>query len=248
MAQSPISQPVITKPNAKTPAPTNGSQRPASGPQRKTEGTPFEFNDLRFPLNVGTTDKTLHWIKFIPTVQNKSGYNVKKAQNESGTQQLSRADSNRMNSGQLSREAGFFKTALGAAGGTAALMGGLGVLGAVEGLANADNAGEAIAGGVGGFAKGAITGAFAGAVINSIDLTRKTRRAAGSISLYMPDTVNQTVVNDYDQVSMTQALGNAGLVLQAGGSVTEGALKSAMSGDISFGQTTGSAGASELAG
>jgi hypothetical protein len=64
----------------------------------------------------------------------------------------------------------------------------------------------------------------------------------------MPDTVQQTVVNDYDQVSMTQTLGAAGLVLQAGGSLVEGAFAAATRGDLTFGQTPGSAGASELAG
>jgi len=38
------------------------------------------------------------------------------------------------------------------------------------------------------------------------------------------------------------------LVLQAGGSLTQGAFDAAMKGDLSFGQTPGSAGASELAG
>ena len=43
-------------------------------------------------------------------------------------------------------------------------------------------------------------------------------------------------------------MGTAGLVLQAGGSLTQGAFDAAMKGDLSFGQTPGSAGASELAG
>lgn len=247
---SPISQPTISKPNAQTASPTNGSKRQANGPQSPTEGSPFEFNDLRFPLNVGTTDKTLHWIKFIPNVQNKSGYNVKKATNENGSAQLSRADGNRLGTGQLAGSTDPFN---GIAAGTV-LGAGLGLLGAadrgIEALTSGEPGKVATAGirALGGGISGAAVGVFAGAVVSAIDLTRKTRRAAGSISLYMPDTVNQTVVNDYDQVSMTQALGTAGLVMQAGGSITEGALDSAMSGTLKFGQTPGSAGLAEAAG
>ena len=40
----------------------------------------------------------------------------------------------------------------------------------------------------------------------------------------MPDTVTNQLVNDYDQVSLTEALGKAGLVGQAGGSIVTGAM------------------------
>lgn len=95
---------------------------------------------------------------------------------------------------------------------------------------------------------GAGVGLFGLAAVKSINLTRKTKRAAASIALYMPDTVNQTVVNDYDQVSLTQALGTAGLVMQAGSGAIAGA------GDFltgkGLGQTPGSAaaGTAEVAG
>jgi hypothetical protein len=216
--QSPVSQPTVTRSNAQTPSPTNGSQRQTTGPQSKAEGSSYEFNDLRFPLNVGTVEKHLHWIKFIPTVQNKSSYNVKKAVT-GGLQQYSTADGNRIGGNQLARSTDPLNGAV-AAG---VLGAGLGVIGAVSAAADALSdpvraasfGTAAIGGGIG----GAAIGAFAGAIIGSIDLTRKTRRAAGSIGLYMPDTVNQTVVNDYDQVSLTQALGTAGLVMQAGESL-----------------------------
>jgi hypothetical protein len=241
--QSPVSQPTVTRSNAQTPSPTNGSQRQTTGPQSKAEGSSYEFNDLRFPLNVGTVEKHLHWIKFIPTVQNKSSYNVKKAVT-GGLQQYSTADGNRIGGNQLGRSTDPFNNAASIAG----LGAVLGVIRGVEGVLGADNLGEVISEGAGGAVKGFIGGAFAGAIIGSIDLTRKTRRAAGSIGLYMPDTVNQTVVNDYDQVSLTQALGNAGLIMQAGESAIKSMSEAALSEQISFGQTAGSAAASEAAG
>jgi hypothetical protein len=251
--QSVVSQPVITKGGTQSSDPRNGSSRPVNGPQSKTESTPFEFNDLRFPPNVGTVDKHLHWIKFIPNVQNKSGYNVKKATGPSGGELLSRVDSNRLQTGgQLGSKSDYFDSALGAVGGGAALAGIYGVINGVGKALDAADApgasvGSVAASGAGGALAGVLTGAFAGAVVSAIDLTRKTRRAAGSIGLYMPDTVNQTVVNDYDQVSLTQALGTAGLILQSGGAITEGVVGQVMDGK-NFGQTTGSAALSELAG
>lgn len=246
--QSVVSQPVVTKGSTQAASPTSGQSRPPTGSQNKLESTPYDFNDLRFPPNVGHVEKHLHWIKFIPNVQNKSSYNVKKAGGPSGM--LGQADTNRRRgNNQLGSDADPFN---GPISGTALA----GIFGVIQGVGSAIEAagspgasvGQVVASGAGGFLGGAIAGAFAGAVVSGIDLTRKTRRAAGSIALYMPDTVNQTVVNDYDQVSLTQALGTAGLILQSGGAITEGIVKSASSGDLSFGQTTGSAATSELAG
>lgn len=237
--QSLVSDFKVTRNSAQTPSPTNGDMRPPTGSQNKLESTPYDFNDLRFPPDVGHTDRNLHWIKFIPNVQNKSGYNVKKSNT------LGRADTNRMQTGgQLGSTTDPFNDAAAIAGiGTA-----LGAIRGAEEFFGGDNLGEAIAKGAGGVAKGFVGGAFAGAVIGQIDLTRKTRRAAGTISLYMPDTVNQTVVNDYDQVSLTQALGNAGLVMQAGGSLLKGMADAAMSENVSLGQTLGSAAGAEVGG
>lgn len=242
--QSVVSDFKVTKNGTQAPSPTSGDSRPPTGSQSKLESTPYDFNDLRFPPNVGNVEKHLHWIKFIPNVQNKSAYNVKKSNT------LGFADTNRRRGdNQLGSDSDPFN---GAISGTALA----GIFGAIQGVGGALEAagspgasvGQVVAGGAGGFLGGAIKGAFAGAVVSAIDLTRKTRRAAGTISLYMPDTVNQTVVNDYDQVSLTQALGTAGLILQSGGAITEGVVNSATSGDISLGQTTGSAAVSELAG
>jgi len=245
--QSVVSPPVVTKGKTQASDPRSGSQRPPTGPQKKTESSPFEFNDLRFPENVGQIGKLRHWIKFIPTLQQKSSYNIKKAGGAGGM--LSTTDTNR------SAKFGFGGDQLGSTTdpfNDAAAIGGIGtVLGLIkgaEGFFGGDNLGEAVAGAAGSAVRGFVGGAFAGAVIGQIDLTRKTRRAAGSIALYMPDTVNQTVVNDYDQVSLTQALGTAGLIMQAGGSLVEGIAQAAISENVSLGQTLGSAAGAEVAG
>ncbi len=248
-ARSFISGTTVTKGNAQSPSPTSGNSRQPTGKQAKTETTPYEFNDLRFPNNIGGPNKLLHWIKFTPNVQQKSSYNVKKAGGAGGV--LSVVDANRRN---LGGQLGSTQDPLGGILTTGALGTTLGLYGAASEFASAvtsnDPAVVATAGvrGLTGAAVGTVAGIAAGVIIDSIDLTRKTRRAAATIGLYMPDTVQQTIVNDYDQVSMTQALGTAGLVLQAGGSLTQGAFEAAKSGDLTFGQTPGSAGLSELQG
>lgn len=239
--QSLVSDFKVTKNSAQSPSPTNGSSRPPTGSQNKLESTPYDFNDLRFPPDVGHTDRNLHWIKFIPNVQNKSGYNVKKSNT------LGRADTNRLQTGGQLGSSTDPLSGLAAAG---VLGTGLGVIGAAsaaaEALSDPARAGTAGAAAIGGGIGGAAIGVFAGAIVGSIDLTRKTRRAAGTISLYMPDTVNQTVVNDYDQVSLTQALGTAGLVMQAGGTLIDNIKDSNIS---NLGQTLGSsAGGAEIKG
>ena len=52
-------------------------ERPERGPNKLFEGTNFDFKDLRFPPGVGNNPRLLHCIKFTPTVQNKSSYDVK---------------------------------------------------------------------------------------------------------------------------------------------------------------------------
>ena len=205
----------------------------ARGPNKLFEGTNFDFKDLRFPPGVGNNPRLLHSIKFTPTVQNKSSYNVKK---EPGAG-LSAADVNRAGGGQLGNsrdpfslvEAGLVGTALG----TLKLVKSAIDSSDVKPVDIAEQKARDLAAGL-------TVGVISGAVISAIDLTRKTRRAAGSITLYMPDTVTQTQVANYDAVSMTEALGDAGLVAQAGSSVVT-AVEAAMdSKSLNLGQTPGS--------
>lgn len=214
----------------------------SSGPQETLEKSNYDFKDLRFPSNIGdgnVNPRYMHWIKFTPCIQEKSEYSVQKTNAPSTADRTSRTTSgNELQPFGLADAAG--------------LIAGLGALGGAEGFASglktAESPGELASKTGRGAIAGAITGAFGGVVVNAINLSRKTRRAAASIALYMPDTVNQTVVNDYDQVSLTQALGNAGLVAQAGGSLVKGVVDAASSDKVTLGQTTGSAGAAEVAG
>ena len=227
------------------------------GPNKLFEGTKFDFTDLRFPPGVGNNPRLLHCIKFTPTIQEKSSYKVEKMGG------LSAADVNRAGGTQLGGSTDPFGigSALGIGAGLTAI-GGIAAIGeatgeAIDDLSKGDvDLGKAAAKAAGTLVKGAVVGGLqgivAGAIISAIDLTRKTRRAACSITLYMPDTVTQTQVANYDAVSMTEAFGDAGLIAQAGGTVMGSALDAATSGDINFGQTPGSAaiaeGAAKVAG
>jgi hypothetical protein len=215
----------------------------ARGPNKFFEGSNFDFKDLRFPQGVGNNPRLLHSIKFTPTIQTKSSYNVK-------TTGPSAADVNREGGAQLGSSTDPFGAgdALGIGLGLGAIAGIAAFGEAIDAVADADpvkvvKAPVKIAGAI---AAGGLRGIAAGAIISAIDLTRKTRRAASSITLYMPDTVTQTQVANYDAVSMTEAFGDAGLIAQAGGSVIDSAKAAAQSGSISFGQTPGSGAIAEV--
>lgn len=216
----------------------------ARGPNKLFEGTNFDFKDLRFPPGVGNNPRLLHSIKFTPTVQNKSSYTVTKTTGPSA------ADVNRAGGAQLGSNTDPFGvgSALGITAGLTAI-GGIAAIGeAVNDLSKGDIGDVAKVGinAAGGAVAGVGKGALAGAIISAIDLTRKTRRAAGSITLYMPDTVTQTQVANYDAVSMTEAFGDAGLIAQAGSTVIKSAIAAAESDSISFGQTPGSGAIAEV--
>ena len=207
--------------------PSNANRNP-QGPAAKLEGSPYNVQDLRFPKEVAINAQNRHWIRFTPTIQQAGSYKV------ATTNQLSVADTNRSSTFGFGGQLGSGSDPLSGAGALA----GLGLLGTLEAGVTGDagvvgdiakdvakggvvNAGKAAGNALGLLGSAAVTGL----VVSGIDLTRKTRRAASYISLYMPDTVNVTVVNDYDQLSLTQALGKAGLAAQAGGEIVGGELK-----------------------
>jgi hypothetical protein len=209
-----------------------------TGPNTDLLGNPFKYEIHRFPPNVGMNNRLLHWIKFTPCIQEKSSYQVT-------TTGLSSADINRSgtagiqgaNGGFTGLESGF-------------IAGGLALLSTAEGAADylaADTPGEK-AEAKGDIKKGLFGAAASGVIVSAIKLGRKTRRSAASICLYMPDTINQQLVNDYDQVSLTQALGKAGLIGQAGGAIADGVGEALKSGDLkSFGLGGGGTAAGGLA-
>jgi len=194
-----------------------------TGPQNRVLSDPFSTEILRFPPNIGSggsasSPKMLHWIKFTPCIQNKSEYNVKV------DNVMSYADSNRAAGGNGAGAVNPFSGVLSAeiSGGLAAVNS-IGVAGsAIKSVLEAKGPRQAQAAGInalGAEAEVLAGAAVSGGIVASIDLSRKTRRASAYICLYMPDTINQQLVNDYDQVSLTQALGKAGLVGAAGESI-----------------------------
>ena len=223
-------------------APATNTDRAATGPQQSLSKSPYDFRTLKYPTNLGD-QSARHWIKFTPNVQNASRYEVKKeAGGAAGI-----ADSNRFNiGGQLASSPNPLSGSAGVIGGATGVLLGAGKV--ANALENAQTLQGLAAGVVGGVVVGAVGGAFAGEAISSIALGRKTRRAAASICLYMPDTVNVTSVNDYDQVSLTQALGLAGLAAQAGGSIVDEFKKQLESGTPSLGGLVGTAAGRELIG
>lgn len=203
------------------------SMQATTGPQSGLRADPYDLKDLRFPLNIGldTAPKRLHWVRFTPCIQQKSEYKVTQGYDsltpsQSDVNRAGGAGAGAINPfgnavGTGLEVAGILGTINGVAAGSGA------VKSAITNLAKEDFA-AAFSSAVGGAVSvaGAAAGAaFAGVVVSNIDLSRKTKRAAMHICLYMPDTVNVQQVNNYDQVSLTQALGKAGIAAQAGDSI-----------------------------
>ena len=222
-------------------------EKSPQGPQSPLDKSMYDFKDLRFPLDVGTNRRHLHYIKFTPNIQQKSSYQVKTEKNASGNAVPSQADlTSRFSDAP---QGSFNPFGLGSAAAISAGLTALGAAtGAIDGIKTADNVTDLVTKTGRGAALGAASGVLGGALVTAINLSRKTRRAAASICLYMPDTVVQTMVNDYDQVSLTQALGNVGLVAQAGGAIGQGGLEALTKEGATFGQSVGSAGLAEVGG
>jgi hypothetical protein len=233
VTNSPIRQQIMSDARVTKDSPGNQS-RDAIGPNAAANKNPFQVKDLRFPPDVSNNPAARHWVKFTPLLAQAGKW---KGQGVG----LGAADSNRMAANTQISGSGdplefnpFFMAAVGAIesvqAGLPALTGDF-----MNGFFAGGGRGSRIV--VGGLRVRAnfanilaaqaslqtaallVKGAVAGIAIKNIDMTRKTKRAAASISLFMPDTVNFTSVNDYDQLSLTQALGKAGFASQAGNEI-----------------------------
>ena len=195
--------------------PAENAARNPTGPQAKLSKSPYDVKDLRFPTDVAINPANRHWIKFIPLIQQKGTYSVKTspgAADLNASQGLNTRQSPEISDAALGL--GVLKTAdslLSGDFGTARDMAKV----ADPELAVSDRitAGQRLAGQT---SAALAQVALAKNIVSRIDLSRKTSRAAAFISLYMPDTVNFTTVNDYDTISLTQALGKVGLAATAG--------------------------------
>jgi hypothetical protein len=179
----------------------------AKGPQKKLEENQYSTKDLRYPSDLGTNSfERLHYMTFYINVQEKSGYNVSERSNFTGQANSNRFRDKASGIGQLS---GTRENPLGTVGEV--------VGGAIFGAAGA----TALSGlGIAGAAAGGIIGGLVGStIIDSIDLSRKTRRIKSTISLYMPDTVNQQITHEFGEISMTEALGMVGAISQGAAAI-----------------------------
>lgn len=175
----------------------------ARGPLKDLELNKYKSNDrLQYPLNLSDDREYKHYIIFNINIPEKSTYS--KQLKQTGTTGI--ADYNRVGGSQISSSQDPFSKELSAAAGT--------ITGVIKGF-------EAFASAVSG--KGSVGGALAGIGLNTaivgttlafVDMQRKTKRLAQSIFLYVPDTVQQTTTNKWSGVSMTEALGTAGLAAQ----------------------------------
>ena len=171
---------------------------------------PFQTTSYSYPLDLGNSGDRLHAVQFFINVQQNSsytqsnGYNIDT--NTTGTANQNRA----VGTPQLSSNS----NALSVNQGLSAAVGAFGGAFAGIKLASGGSSKAKIAGAVVGAAAGATAGAGLATIIKSIDLTRKTKRITSTISLYMPDTIAFTYAHDYDQLSMTAALGKLGFTLQ----------------------------------
>jgi len=166
-----------------------------------------------------------HYIKFNINLPKKSQY-FKQLTNveDDSVLQDSTVDQNRTNFDRLGAVEGFYETTA-----TAVITGtAVGATAAAEAVARAAKRGKKITGGtVKSAAAAGITAAGVATAIAAVDVTRKTKRLAASIRLYMPDQVVMQTQNKYGEVSMTAALGMAGLALNTGGSIGSAVSKKA---------------------
>ena len=167
-----------------------------------------------YPIDLGGENSgSPHFLLFNINIPEKTSYTTTK--NQQGGGGLGVADSNRSRSSQISNGQDPFGRLNSAAVGIAAgLITNIGTIAAAVGAAGTPAALAATAVRVG------ISAAIVGPTLASIDLQRKTKRLVQAICLYVPDTVQQTTSNKYSAVSLTEAMGNAGLAaqgMQAGG-------------------------------
>jgi len=221
-----------------------GSTSPLSGPLSALYQSPFSTSSLRYPLDVGSYDKG-HYMLFHINVQKKTSFEgIEKFDTMDAINMAMNNDIISSIKGQLSAP-----KALGdMVGEVQSAFGGIieSATNAVsKGLSAINDAANTIKGGINDltsklglgnlgigkaldkFALGLMTGSDS--PVNTSPL-RTTKRTQTSIALYMPDTLVFNYSHSFDTPSMTEALGNAGKLAQAGGSLYEG-LKNSPTGE-----------------
>lgn len=193
--------------NTVTPASSKTDQ---DGEQAELELPSNQIANLRYPLDLGEDSIYKHLMRINIYKQIKSKF-------DSGILGANAFDDDKAGASKVTdlNAAKGLTVALGkeAATGAASLAGR--ILGGQAGETLVNGAGKAIAG----------TTAIAGLANRTIE--RKTvKQPVGYISLYLPETLTVTDRHDFDAVSVTEALGNAGVAgaLAGGGGLTSGEL------------------------
>lgn len=174
------------------------------GPLAKLELNKYKSGvNMIYPLDLGGENSSSpHFLQFNINIPEKTSYTTTK------TQGIGVADENRAKTSQISREQDAF------GGLNSAILGAaFGVVSGIGSIANAATKGTKLAA-VAAAIKIAPMALIVGTTLASIDLQRKTKRLVQQICLYVPDTVQQTTSNKYSAVSLTEAMGNAGLAAQ----------------------------------
>lgn len=184
------------------------------GPLSSLETNKYFVNDageLKYPIDL-KTKRYPHYIKFNINQKTESRYTKENVFESTETQ--SQSDINKTKYGQLLNTGGPVGTA------TGVLWAGQEVLGDLASQSKNFSV-SGVVSSVAGTTVGAVgVGFIADAVYSNINLTRQTKRLVQTIELYVPDQVIMQTENQYGKVSLTKALGLAGLASQAGGSIT----------------------------
>lgn len=180
-------------------------------------------SNLKYPLDVGTV-KFPHFLRFHINIPGKSSFSTE-FQDVPG---LTRTDYNRQIGGQLGGDRDVFSTSAVVGG---AITGGM--FAATQLLNDAaknlvdGTPKQAVYDASGALFGGIATAGIAATILANIDVTRKTKRLVQSIDLYIPDQVIMQQQNKYGEVSLTSALGMAGLAGQ-GAKATAGSISESL--------------------
>lgn len=163
-------------------------------------------NSLQYPLDLA---KYPHWIKFNINIPEKSKYKKEMAASDAYGSGVANANK----AAQLGNAVNAF------GGNMASVKAGVGG-GIIAGIAS--KAGSILKAAVkgkgmmaaGAAAAGAAKGGVMGAMVSAVTSERQTKRTVQTIFLYVPDTIQNQITATFDSVSLTEAMGNAGLIAQ----------------------------------
>ena len=179
----------------------------SEGPRFFNRATNFEFNNKRYPIDLGATDKA-HYMMFKIFVQERTQFAKNYAEGEGRP------------TAQINQQS------VAGTNATQALATGIDFAGdlinkAKTSISSVPFSGESVSGFT---VDSPISNTIknAGNVIKSGSLFRTIRRTTDTIALYMPDTLNFTYNQAYSDASAKDAFGLIGQAAQAGASAVDG--------------------------